>query len=101
MFPVFVLFKQFLEQKQQGKNTEKNEKNRFFSQKNANFLLKLRGFRGNVLNVQAAVTYRFLAAVLTEVLELFPGRFVHVGMDEIPPKAWTHDPQEEERNWCF
>lgn len=101
MFPVFVLFKQFLEQKQQGKNTEKNEKNRFFSQKNTNFLLKLRGFRGNVLNVQAAVTYRFLAAVLTEVLELFPGRFVHVGMDEIPPKAWTHDPQEKERNWCF
>jgi len=57
----------------------------------------VQGFRGNMLNVQAAVTYRFLAAVLTEVLELFPGRFVHVGMDEIPPKAWTHDPQKEEQ----
>ena len=57
---------------------------------------KKKGFRGNVLNVQAAVTYRFLEAVLTEVVELFPGRFVHVGMDEIPKEAWTTNPQKED-----
>lgn len=54
------------------------------------------GFRGNVLDVRNEATYRFLETVLTEVLELFPGP-VHVGMDEIPAKAWSQKPQEEER----
>ena len=36
--------------------------------------------------------------MLTEVVELFPGRFVHVGMDEIPKDAWTTDPEEEDES---
>ncbi|CAL1163834.1 unnamed protein product, partial [Cladocopium goreaui] len=56
----------------------------------------VQGFRGNVLDVRAEVTFAFLEAVLIEVLELFPGP-VHVGMDEIPARAWSQQPEEEER----
>eukprot|EP00438_Fugacium_kawagutii_P028916 Skav206177 [mRNA] locus=scaffold3070:48952:50419:- [translate_table: standard] len=56
----------------------------------------VQGFHGNVLDVRSEATYRFLETVLTEVLQLFPGP-VHVGMDEIPAKAWSRDPHEEER----
>ena len=41
------------------------------------------------------MTFAFLEAVLIEVLELFPGP-VHVGMDEIPARAWSQQPEEEE-----
>ena len=57
--------------------------------------VSVQGFRGNVLNPAANATYVFLEAVLTEVLELFPGP-VHVGMDEIPQGAWSSDSDEEE-----
>ena len=33
-------------------------------------------------------TFSFLETVLTEVLELFPSRFIHVGGDEVPPTRW-------------
>jgi len=33
-------------------------------------------------------TFRFLEDVLTEVMELFPSRYVHVGGDEAPKKRW-------------
>ena len=57
--------------------------------------VSVQGFRGNVLNPAADSTYVFLRAVLTEVLELFPGP-VHVGMDEIPRGAWSDSADEEE-----
>ena len=47
------------------------------------------------MDVRAEVTFAFLEAVLIEVLELFPGP-VHVGMDEIPARAWSQQPEEEE-----
>jgi hexosaminidase len=33
-------------------------------------------------------TFEFLEDVLTEVMQLFPGRFIHVGGDEAPKTAW-------------
>ncbi len=33
-------------------------------------------------------TFDFLKTVLTEVMELFPSPFVHVGGDEVPKKQW-------------
>ncbi len=33
-------------------------------------------------------TFRFLEDVLTEVMELFPSRYIHVGGDEAPKKRW-------------
>ena len=33
-------------------------------------------------------TFRFLADVLTEVGQLFPGKYIHVGGDEVPKDTW-------------
>ena len=35
--------------------------------------------------------------VLSEVLELFPGEFIHVGGDECPKKQWKESPRVQER----
>jgi hexosaminidase len=41
-------------------------------------------------------TFAFLEAVLTEVMELFPGPYVHVGGDEAPTTRWEESPYVEE-----
>jgi hexosaminidase len=33
-------------------------------------------------------TFGFLQDVLTEVMDLFPGRYIHIGGDEVPKEAW-------------
>lgn len=33
-------------------------------------------------------TFKFLEGVLSEVIELFPGRYIHLGGDEAPTKRW-------------
>lgn len=33
-------------------------------------------------------TFKFLEDVLTEVFALFPGKYIHIGGDECPKKAW-------------
>jgi hexosaminidase len=33
-------------------------------------------------------TFAFLQDVLTEVMDLFPGKYIHVGGDEVPKDAW-------------
>lgn len=33
-------------------------------------------------------TFSFLKDVLTEVMDLFPGKYIHVGGDEVPKDAW-------------
>eukprot|EP00927_Polykrikos_kofoidii_P031781 TRINITY_DN2724_c1_g3_i1.p1 TRINITY_DN2724_c1_g3~~TRINITY_DN2724_c1_g3_i1.p1 ORF type:complete len:826 (-),score=102.71 TRINITY_DN2724_c1_g3_i1:92-2371(-) len=56
----------------------------------------VQGFRGNVLDPAAKETYIFLEAVLTEIVELFPGPLgIHVGTDEVPAGSWSDDPAEE------
>jgi hexosaminidase len=35
-------------------------------------------------------TFRFLEDVLTEVLELFPSEYIHIGGDEAPKYRWQH-----------
>jgi hexosaminidase len=34
------------------------------------------------------VTFTFLEDVLTEVIDLFPGRYIHIGGDEVPKTRW-------------
>ena len=34
-------------------------------------------------------TYRMLEAVLAEVMEIFPGKYIHCGGDEVPLAAWN------------
>jgi len=38
-------------------------------------------------------TFRFLQDVLIEVMELFPGRFIHIGGDEALKKEWDSSPE--------
>lgn len=35
-------------------------------------------------------TFQFLEAVLTEVIELFPSEYIHIGGDESPKYRWEH-----------
>ena len=42
-------------------------------------------------------TFAFLENVLTEVLALFPGKFIHVGGDEVPKANWQKCPHCRER----
>ncbi len=37
-------------------------------------------------------TFTFLEEVLTEVFQLFPGKYVHIGGDEVPKDAWKNNP---------
>lgn len=45
------------------------------------------GVFGDVL-CPTVTTFRFLEGVLTEVLELFPSRYIHIGGDEVPKERW-------------
>lgn len=42
-------------------------------------------------------TFRFLEGVLDEVMELFPGRYIHIGGDEAPKSNWKRCPQCQAR----
>jgi hexosaminidase len=35
-------------------------------------------------------TFQFLAGVLTEVSQLFPGQYIHIGGDEVPKETWKN-----------
>lgn len=41
-------------------------------------------------------TFTFLENVLTEVMELFPGEYVHIGGDEAPKTRWKESPLAQE-----
>lgn len=42
-------------------------------------------------------TFKFLEDVLTEVIELFPGKFIHIGGDECPKTKWKKCPLCQKR----
>jgi hypothetical protein len=42
-------------------------------------------------------TLSFVKDVLTEVLDLFPSKFIHVGGDEVPKKEWKESPAAQKR----
>jgi hexosaminidase len=37
-------------------------------------------------------TFAFLEDVLTEVMQLFPGEYIHIGGDEVPKQEWKDSP---------
>jgi hexosaminidase len=41
-------------------------------------------------------TFAFLEDVLTEVIDLFPGRYIHIGGDEVPKTRWRASPVAQE-----
>jgi hexosaminidase len=40
-------------------------------------------------------TYEFLQNVLEEVFQLFPGKYIHIGGDEVPIEEWQHCPKDQ------
>ncbi len=42
-------------------------------------------------------TFEFLDNILTEVFALFPGKYIHVGGDEVPPGPWRQCPKCQAR----
>ncbi|HLP77610.1 MAG TPA: beta-N-acetylhexosaminidase, partial [Candidatus Paceibacterota bacterium] len=49
------------------------------------------GVKRGIYSVAKPETFEFLENVLTEVFELFPGKYVHIGGDEVPKGSWTND----------
>jgi hexosaminidase len=54
------------------------------------------GVYSNLYNVDES-TFAFLEDVLTEVMELFPGRYIHVGGDEAVKDQWKASPRIQAR----
>ena len=50
------------------------------------------GVSKQVLNVGSEKTMQFLEDVLSEVAELFPSEYIHIGGDECPRDEWETDP---------
>ena len=57
------------------------------------FSIPLKGgvFNG-IYNPANEATFKFLDDVLTEVFQLFPGQYVHLGGDEVPQDTWKNSP---------
>ena len=54
------------------------------------------GISQSVLNVEET-TVAFMKDVLTEVMDLFPGRFIHIGGDEAPKFEWSESERAQQR----
>lgn len=54
------------------------------------------GISQSVLNVEEE-TVTFMRNVLDEVMDIFPGRFIHIGGDEAPKVEWSESRRAQER----
>jgi hexosaminidase len=54
------------------------------------------GVSDRVLNTKPE-TVQFCRDVLTEVMDIFPSEFIHIGGDECPKTQWEKDPAEQQR----
>ncbi|MDR9828414.1 beta-N-acetylhexosaminidase [Vibrio sp. FNV 38] len=50
----------------------------------------VQNYTDNVLSPALPGTYQFLDLVLTEIADLFPGKWVHMGADEVPEGVWVN-----------
>jgi hexosaminidase len=50
------------------------------------------GVFNGIYNPANEETFKFLDDVLTEVFQLFPGEYVHIGGDEVPKDTWKNSP---------
>lgn len=55
------------------------------------------GVFGGVYCVGNEETFTFLQEVVTEIIELFPGKYIHIGGDEVPKANWKGCPKCQER----
>ena len=52
----------------------------------------IQSFPKNCLNPALDTTYEVIETVFSELVELFPSRYFHVGADEVPEDAWHASP---------
>jgi len=52
----------------------------------------VRGFHDNVLSPCMETTYEVINHIIDEIVELFPGPYIHIGVDERPKNAWKDSP---------
>src|SRR5690606_33212875 len=52
----------------------------------------IQGFPNNCLNPALEAVYDALETILSELVELFPSPWFHVGADEVPEGAWAGSP---------
>ena len=55
------------------------------------------GIKEEVLCLGNDETYRFVEDVLSEVIDLFPGEYIHIGGDEAPKRRWKECPKCQRR----
>ena len=55
------------------------------------------GIKEEVLCLGNDKTYRFVEDVLSEVIDLFPGEYIHIGGDEAPKRRWKECPKCQRR----
>jgi hexosaminidase len=58
------------------------------------------GIYDNVYNIEES-TFTFLEDVLTEVMAMFPSKYIHIGGDEVITKQWKESAQVEDRRWTL
>lgn len=49
------------------------------------------GIFEDILNPGKEKTFEFTENVLSEIIDLFPGKYIHIGGDEIPTKQWENN----------
>jgi len=54
--------------------------------------MKKGGGNLGIFSPAKAGTFQFLDDVLTEVAQLFPSKYIHIGGDEVPKGPWKNDP---------
>ena len=52
----------------------------------------IQSFPNNCLNPAVEATYGIIETIFSEMIELFPSRYFHVGADEVPENAWHASP---------
>ncbi|MBY5759998.1 beta-N-acetylhexosaminidase [Rhizobium leguminosarum] len=53
----------------------------------------VQGFPDNCINPAREKTYEIVETILSELIELFPFKTIHLGADEVPLGAWSGSPE--------
>ena len=53
--------------------------------------------KNNTYNPGKEVTFEFISRMLSEVMDLFPSRYIHIGGDECNKSQWRVDPDAQRR----
>ncbi|MEM5475202.1 family 20 glycosylhydrolase [Pacificibacter sp. AS14] len=55
----------------------------------------VQGYPNNALNPAIPETYEFIEKVMTEIADIFPSPYIHVGADEVAEGSWMTSPKAQ------